>query len=83
MPNQGNTYSPIQYETDDTIYKNFLEVAQILNDYVDIFYLDVLCSIKEIQLALEATKNFNKKVMGIFIISFCFADQMEDAIGIR
>ncbi|MDC3131538.1 homocysteine S-methyltransferase family protein [Pelagibacteraceae bacterium] len=63
LPNQGNTYSPIQFETDDTIYKNFLEVAQILNDYVDIFYLDVLCSIKEIELALEATKNFNKKVL--------------------
>ena len=63
MPNQGNTYSPLKFETDETIYNNFLEIAQILNQYVDIFYLDVLSSINEIKLALEATKNFNKQIL--------------------
>ena len=63
MPNQGNTYSPIQFETDETIYNNFLEIAQILNEYVDLFYLDVLSSVKEIKLALEATKKFNKQTL--------------------
>ena len=63
LPNQGNTYSPIQFETDETIYNNFLEIAQILDKYVDIFYLDVLSSIKEIKLALEATKKFNKQTL--------------------
>ena len=63
LPNQGNTYSPLQFETDETIYKNFFEVAKNLNDYVDLFYLDVLSSIKEIRLALESTKEFNKQVL--------------------
>tara|TARA_B100000700_G_C15059424_1_gene864742 strand:+ start:2462 stop:3385 length:924 start_codon:yes stop_codon:yes gene_type:complete len=63
LPNQGNTYSPIQFETEETIYKYFFEIANILNNYVDIFYLDVLSSIKEIKLALEATKKFKKQVL--------------------
>ena len=63
LPNQGNTYSPIQFETDKTIYDNFLEICIILNEYIDIFYLDVLSSIKEIKLGLEATKNFNKQTL--------------------
>ena len=63
LPNQGNTYSPLQFEKDETIYKNFFEVAKILNEYVDIFYLDVLSSIKEIKLALEATKEFKKQIL--------------------
>ncbi len=63
LPNQGNTYSPIQFETEETIYKYFFEIAKILNEHVDIFYLDVLSSIKEIKLALEATKNFKKQVL--------------------
>ena len=63
MPNQSNTYSPIQFETEETMFKYFFEVAKILNDYVDIFYLDVLSSIKEIQIALEASKEFNKQIL--------------------
>ena len=42
LPNQSNTYSPMQFETEETMFKYFFEVAKILNDYVDIFYLDVL-----------------------------------------
>ena len=63
LPNQGNTYSPIQFETEETMYKYFHEVAKILNNYVDIFYLDVLSSIKEIKIALEASKEFNKQIL--------------------
>ena len=63
LPNQGNTYSPIQFETEETMFQYFHEVAKILNDYVDIFYLDVLSSIKEIQIALEASKEFNKQIL--------------------
>ena len=63
LPNQGNTYSPIQFETEETMFQYFHEVAKILNDYVDIFYLDVLSSIKEIKIALEASKEFNKQIL--------------------
>ena len=63
LPNQSNTYSPVQFETEETMFKYFHEVAIILNDYVDIFYLDVLSSIKEIRIALEASKDFNKKIL--------------------
>jgi len=63
LPNQGNTYSPIQFETEETMFQYFNEVAKILNDYVDIFYLDVLSSIKEIKIALEASKEFNKQIL--------------------
>ena len=63
LPNQGNTYSPLQLETDQIMHQDFYNVAKNLNEYVDIFYLDVLSSIKEIQIALEAIKSFNKKVL--------------------
>ncbi len=63
LPNQGNTYSPIQFEKEETMFQYFHEVAKILNDYVDIFYLDVLSSIKEIKIALEASKEFNKQIL--------------------
>ena len=63
LPNQSNTYSPIQYETDENMFNYFHEVANILNEYVDIFYLDVLSSIKEIKIALEASKEFNKQIL--------------------
>ena len=63
LPNQSNTYSPMQFETEETMFKYFFEVAKILDDYVDIFYLDVLSSIKEIQIALEASKVFNKQIL--------------------
>ena len=63
LPNQGNTYSPIHFETEETMFNYFHEIAKILKNYVDIFYLDVLCSIKEIKIALEASKEFNKQVL--------------------
>ena len=63
LPNQGNTYSPLQFETDETIYRYFFEIAKNLNDYVDLFYLDVLSSINEIQIACEAIKDFEKPIL--------------------
>lgn len=63
LPNQSNTYSPLQLETDQIMHQDFYNVAKNLNEYVDIFYLDVLSSIKEIQIALEAIKSFNKKAL--------------------
>ena len=43
--------------------KSFNDTAKILEPYVDLYYLDVLCSVKEIKIALEAIKKFNKPIL--------------------
>ena len=54
----------LTYEADtrpnNEIKKNFFDQAELLNPYVDFFYLDVLSSVKEFKLAIEAIKIFNK-----------------------
>ena len=45
---------------DSEIKKNFFDQAALLNPYVDFFYFDVLSSVKEFKLAIEAIKTFNK-----------------------
>ena len=40
--------------------KNFYDQAKLLDSFVDFFYFDVLSSIREFQLGIEAIKNFNK-----------------------
>jgi len=44
----------------EKIKMNFHEQAIILNPYIDFFYFDVLSSIKEFRLGIEAIKEFNK-----------------------
>ena len=43
--------------------QSFYETAKILNPYVDLFYLDVISSVKETKIACEAIKEFNKPVL--------------------
>ena len=43
----------------DEIKKNFYDQAKILNPFIDFFYFDVLSSVKEVKLAIEAIKTFN------------------------
>lgn len=54
----------LTYETDTRsekeIKENFYEQAKLLNPYVDFFYFDVLSSVREIKLAIEAIEEFNK-----------------------
>ena len=54
----------LTYETDirpvEEIYNNYNEQAKILNPYIDFFYLDVLSSVKEIEIAINAISQFNK-----------------------
>jgi homocysteine S-methyltransferase len=59
LPPQDNTYLEDTRENDE-IRKNFYDQAKILNPFIDFFYLDVLSSVKEIKLAIEAIKSFNK-----------------------
>ena len=59
LPPQNVTY---EADTrDNNIIKNdFYDQAKILNPFVDFFYFDVLSSVKEFSLGIEAIKDFNK-----------------------
>ena len=53
---------------DNEIKQNFYDQAKLLDPYIDFFYLDVLSSVKEFKLAIEAIKEFNKPyLMGAHI----------------
>jgi homocysteine S-methyltransferase len=59
LPPQYLTYES-DTRPDSEIKQNFHEQAQLLNPFVDFFYFDVLSSVREIQLAIESIKTFNK-----------------------
>jgi homocysteine S-methyltransferase len=59
LPPQNKTY--IADERPKNIIKdNFFEQAKLLDPFVDFFYFDVLSSVKEIKIAIESIKEFNK-----------------------
>ena len=47
-------------ESAKEIFENYNEQASILNPYIDFFYLDVLSSVNEIEIAINAIKKFEK-----------------------
>ena len=59
LPPQYITYEA-DTRSDNEIRNDFFSQAKILNDYVDFFYFDVLSSVREFKIAIEAIKNFNK-----------------------
>jgi len=59
LPPQYLTYES-DTRSDGEIKENFYEQAKLLNPFVDFFYFDVLSSVREIQLAIEAIITFNK-----------------------
>ena len=63
LPTRGETYKSDVFLSDDELLKEFYESASIINPYVNLFYLDVLCSSKEIEIALESIKSFDKDVI--------------------
>ncbi len=63
LPTQGNTYQSEIFENENDLYKSFNDTAKILEPYVDLYYLDVLCSVKEIKIVLQAIKEFNKPIL--------------------
>ena len=63
LPNQKQTYSADLGEDLDLIEKNFYDQAMLLNNGIDFFYLDVLSSGLECQLALKAIESFNLPVL--------------------
>jgi len=67
LPPQYLTYEQ-DIRDDIEIKQNFYDQAKILNEYIDFFYFDVLSSIREIKLAIDAIKDFDKPyLIGIHI----------------
>ena len=59
LPPQYLTYEA-DTRSDDVIKENFYDQAKLLHPFIDFFYFDVLSSVREFRLAIEAIKNFNK-----------------------
>ena len=59
LPPQNLTYA-VDTRSDNEIKKNFYDQAKLLNPFIDFFYFDVLSSVKEVQLAIQSIKSFNK-----------------------
>ena len=59
IPPQNLTYEA-DNRNEDEIIENFNSQGKVLNEYVDFFYFDVWCSIKEVKCGIEAIKEFKK-----------------------
>jgi homocysteine S-methyltransferase len=59
LPPQNLTYEA-DTRLDNEITENFYEQAKLLNPFIDFFYFDVLSSVREFKLAIEAIKNLGK-----------------------
>ena len=59
LPPQYLTYEA-DTRSDNEIRENFYEQAKLLDPFIDFFYFDVLSSVKEFKLAIEAIRSFNK-----------------------
>ena len=59
LPPQYLTYEA-DTRSEDEIKENFYDQAKLLNPFVDFFYFDVLSSVREFKLAIEAIEKFNK-----------------------
>ena len=67
LPAQNNTYE-VDKRDKNMIEKDFFDQASIINPYIDFFYLDVISSGREIEIALNVIQKFNKTVLiGIHI----------------
>ena len=63
MPNQYQTYSANLGDDLNLIEKNFYDQAKLLKSNIDFFYLDVMGSGKECEIALKTIKSFNLPVL--------------------
>ena len=67
LPPQNNTYEADDRSAEE-IKEDFYQQAKILNPFVDFFYFDVLSSLREFEIGIEAIKSFNKPyLMGVHI----------------
>ena len=63
LPNQNTTYSADLGDDLNLIEKNFYDQAKLLKSNIDFFYLDVMGSGKECEIALKTIKSFNLPVL--------------------
>ena len=59
LPPQYLTYEA-DTRSDREIKENFYDQAKLLNPFIDFFYFDVLSSVREFKLAIEAIESFDK-----------------------
>ena len=62
LPAQNDTYE-VDRRDKNIIKKDFFDQANIINPYIDFFYLDVLSSGREVEIALDITNKLNKPVL--------------------
>ena len=62
LPAQNDTCK-VDERNELEIKKSFEDQANLIEPYIDFFYLDVLSSIKEIKVAIEVLNNFNKPIL--------------------
>ena len=63
LPNQNQTYSADLGKDLDLIKKNFYDQAKLLKHGIDFFYLDVMSSGLECEIALKVIETFNLPVL--------------------
>ena len=59
LPPQYLTYE-VDTRSDEEIKENFYDQAKLLDPFIDFFYLDVLSSVREFNLAIKAIESFKK-----------------------
>ena len=62
LPAQNNTYVPDERD-ESLIIKDFSDQANLLKPFIDFFYLDVLSSIKEVEIGLNIAEKINLPVL--------------------
>ena len=62
LPAQNDTYE-VDKRDKNIIEKDFFDQASVINPYIDFFYLDVISSGREIEIATNVIKNFNKPLL--------------------
>ena len=68
IPAQSDTYKA-DNRSDKIIYKNFYDQINCIKDFVDFFYLDVVSSGKEIDIASKIIEQTNKPILvGIHLL---------------
>ena len=71
LPSQSDTYVEDQRNSNE-IEKDFLDQATIINPYVDFFYLDVLSSGKELDIASNVAAKVKKPILaGVHLKKNC------------
>jgi len=62
LPPQNDTYLPDERD-ENLIKKNFADQADLLKPFIDFFYLDVMSSIREVEIALSVVEKINLPVL--------------------